>query len=105
MKEGDSSTSDEQVRIKRVGVLSVAFFLAVISFIIGFLISVPVAFLSDFISSVLPEGVTFFGVVTGVKALLILPPFYALIGFLIGSLLALLYNLGALITKGIKLYS
>lgn len=104
MKEVGNSSSSEEVRIKKVGVLSVALIFAIIQFIVGFLMSLPWVFFSNSFSSLF-SNVPLLGLVTGVTSLLIVPLILGVTGFITGALSALLYNLGALITKGIKLYS
>jgi len=42
---------------------------------------------------------------SGFKAVLIIPFLFAIYGFISGLVFALLYNLSALISKGIKLYA
>ena len=89
----------EEVRIRKVGVLSVANISGVIYAIIGFLMGLVVVILGSDILVPLGLGTLSY------LSIIILPIIYGIIGFVGGAIIALLYNLAAKITKGIKLYS
>jgi hypothetical protein len=89
-------------RIKSVGVLSVAKILSLIYGCVG-LIFLPIFLLIISLQAFVPKDqgafIGAFGVILAISA----PIFYAVMGFLIGALGALLYNLFAKLLGGFEL--
>ncbi len=101
----------EQVRIKKVGVISLANTLALSSLFIALVLGIIIGLMamvsiSSFSSTLSPLGVK--GPTKGQIALiffLIFPVIAAVIGFIQGIIIGLFYNLSSKMTKGISLYS
>jgi hypothetical protein len=87
----------EAVRIRKIGVLSVANLLGIINFFMGFLIGLIIVIFSYFLTIPMLN--------LGYYLIIIVPVINGILGFIIGAIGALLYNLVAKITKGIILYS
>lgn len=95
----------EAVRIKKVGVLSAANMSALIMAAYGFIMGIALSVLTVFYDPSILFG---FGVLTnwiGYSSFLILPILYWIFGFILGAIVALLYNLFAKITNGVELYA
>lgn len=99
------------MRLKRLGVLSVALTAAAVYVVLGFLIGIFFAMISTisggFAAMANNEGAgampPFFGLIFGVGAILVLPVFYGILGFVGGVLTAAIYNLMAKVTGGIEM--
>lgn len=97
----------EEVKIKKIGVMSFALTLALIHVIIGFILGIITAFVS-LIVSIPPLGIGISGIlnfILGLPALIIEPLIFGIFGFIMGAIIALFYNLAAKISKGIELYA
>lgn len=100
-----------KLRIKKLGILSVAKMYAAIMFVISLLISIPyglfiIIFALTGASSIGGQGGLALGgggVVFGLLFMIGLPIFYGMIGFIGGALGALLYNLFAGFVGGIEI--
>lgn len=100
-----------KLRIKKLGILSVAKMYAAIMFVISLLISIPyglfiIIFALTGASSLGGQGGLALGgggVVFGLLFMIGLPIFYGMIGFIGGALGALLYNLFAGFVGGIEI--
>ena len=93
----------EEVKIKRIGVLSFALTLALINVFLGFILGL-LSFILSFAFSSLVEG-TPFTLFLGAPSLIIFPSFFGILAFIGGLIIALLYNLVAKLTKGFELYA
>jgi len=99
------------LRLKRVGVLSVAVTSAAVYVVAGFLVGILFALISMLGSGIAAmanqEGAgavpPFFGLIFGVGAIVILPVFYGFLGFVGGAIAAAIYNLMAKLTGGIEM--
>ena len=91
-------------RLKRIGVLSLAYNLTLFYFILGFIIALLILLLKKIpqiafvIANTNPALLQLDG-----KALLIFPLGYAVLGFISGIFISLVYNLIAKVTGGIKI--
>ena len=88
-------------KLKRVGVLSLAKFYTILMGIIGFIFGI---FYAVIIAMGVPDmysGDPFLSM--GYLIILVLPIFYAIIGFIVGAISALLYNLVAKLVGGIDI--
>jgi hypothetical protein len=100
-----------KLRIKKLGVLSVAKMYAAIAFVISLLIAIPyglfIIIFSLMGSSVArgdaAVGVIGFGVVGGIAVMIILPIMYTLMAFIGGAIGALIYNIFAGFVGGIEI--
>ncbi len=100
-----------KLRIKKLGILSVAKMYAVIMLVISLLISVPyglfiIVFSLTGASSIGGQGGLALGgggVVFGLLFMIGLPIFYGALGFVFGALGALLYNIFAGFVGGIEI--
>ena len=101
-----------KLRIKKMGILSVAKIYAAIMFVMSLLISIPyglfiMIFALSGASSLGRDGGGFLlgggGVVAGLLFMIGMPIMYGLIGFVAGAIGALLYNLFAGLVGGIEI--
>jgi len=96
--------------IRRIGVLSVAKIYGVLMAVCGLIFGVIYGlFAMVFGAAMLSQSTggsraaAAGGVIGGLAALVMIPVFYAVAGFIIGALSALLYNAGASIIGGVEL--
>jgi hypothetical protein len=92
--------------VRRIGVLSLGKVMgsiyAMIGLIIGAIFTV-VALLGSVIGSIATDsGEPLLGILFGVGAIIIFPLFYGLIAFLMGMLIAAVYNFAARFTGGLE---
>ena len=97
----------EEVRIKKVGVLSFANTFALIYFFVGLLIGLIITIIIavgiySFEFSFLPKN---FELVFSIWSVVILPVVLLIIGFVKGLIFAFTYNISAKISRGIKLHA
>jgi hypothetical protein len=100
----------ESVRIKRIGVISLANLSAIVYVFFGLLFGIFLKIGSLIVPVSLNFGIIFdifwiFDVLFGWASIIILPILYGIIGWFLGAIGALVYNLAAKITKGMELYS
>lgn len=101
--EKEVQSEPEAVRIKKIGVLSLANLLAIMNVLIGLIFGIVILILTMLIS---PEGtVGDYLTSFGKYAVITLPIVYGVLGWISGILVGIFYNLGAKITKGIVLYA
>ncbi len=94
----------EFVRIKKVGVLSLATTFALIGVMIGFILSVILVPFYSLLSPLLVDlGLP--GIFSNFWIVIGLIPLFGISCFIFGAIFSLFYNLSALITDGIKLFS
>jgi hypothetical protein len=98
------------MRLKRLGVLSVALTLAAVYAVLGLLVGILFAMISvlggGLAAMASAEGESLpplFGLLFGAGAVVILPIFYGIIGFIGGAIAAGIYNLMAKLTGGIEM--
>lgn len=95
--------------LKNIGVLSCGKVLGALYALLGLLIGLPIAFFSligAIVSTGSPQSGSeglIFGTLFGVGAVIFLPIFYGILGFVGGIISALLYNLIARLVGGIEL--
>jgi len=93
--------------LKRIGPLSLAKVCGIIYVVVGFIVGGFVslfALMGVFANSMMNEGPgAFFGLFFGVGAIIILPIFYGVLGFIGGALMAWLYNIFAGLVGGVEL--
>jgi hypothetical protein len=93
--------------LKRIGVLSCGKMMGVLYALLGLIIGAVFSLLS-FVGAMAGvasgEKEAVFGLLFGVGAILILPIFYGVIGFLGGLLTSFLYNIVAGIVGGVELH-
>ncbi len=92
--------------VRRIGVLSLGKVMgsiyAVLGLVIGAIFSI-VSLLGSVIGSIAAEsGEPLLGILFGVGAIVIFPIFYGLIAFLMGMLIAAVYNFAARFTGGLE---
>lgn len=100
-----------RLRIRKLGVLSVAKIQALVLLVVSLLISIPYGLIiivySLFGASMIGGNASFAvgggGVVVGILVMVGLPIFYAIIGFIGGAISALVYNLFSGIVGGIEI--
>ena len=100
-----------KLRIRKLGVLSVAKIQASIMFIISLLISIPYGLIviiyslvgGSFVGGNAGLGVGAGGIVIGLLIMIGLPIMYSIIGFIGGAIASLLYNLFAGWVGGIEI--
>ena len=99
-----------KLRIKKLGILSVAKMYALIMFVMSLIISIPYGlFMMVFGAALMGSGnqsglaAGGGGVVIGLMFMIGLPILYAAIGFVAGAIGALIYNLFAGIVGGIEI--
>lgn len=92
----------EKVKIKKVGIFSLAGTFALVSFFSSIIFSVIVGLIFPIVEGLLPFALPF---QLSITYLVIYCIGSAVVTFITFLILGLFYNLSALITKGIKLYS
>ncbi len=100
-----------KLRIRKLGVLSVAKMYAVIMLVISLIIAVPyglIVIIFSLIGAGSTRGDAAFmvgggGVVMGIIMMIFIPIFYAVIGFVFGAIGALVYNVFAGIVGGVEI--
>ena len=95
----------EAVRIKKIGVISLANICALIMAAFGFVIGLGFTTVSFMFDSAAIFGTDILSGWLAYSSFLILTIVYGLMGFIFGAFGALLYNVFAKITNGIKLYA
>ena len=97
----------QEVLVRKVGVLSVAIFSAILGFFIGlfqgiFLFAINSIVISKFpvVSQYAGNYVSWIG-----YSWILFPLIHLILGFVFGGIFAFIYNLSAKVFKGIKLYS
>ncbi len=98
-----------KLRIKKLGVLSVAKIYALMLFVMSLLISIPYGlFIMIFGAALMGGGgrggfAAGGGIVAGLLVIIILPIIYGAIGFVAGAISALVYNIFAGMIGGIEI--
>lgn len=99
-----------KLRIRKIGILSVAKIYAVMMLVLSLLISVPYGLMIMLFGAVMVgsganQGLMAGGgaIVMGLLVMIGIPVFYALIGFIAGALGALVYNIFAGIVGGVEI--
>ncbi len=100
----------QRVRIKKIGVLSLATTFGLLGVVIGLIFGlifllVPSIGSGIQISGISTSTLSLINAITGYWAILVLPISYGIIMFVQGAIIALLYNLVAKVSKGVALYS
>jgi hypothetical protein len=101
----------DKLKIRKLGVLSVAKMYSVIMLVISLIIAIPYGLVIIGVSLIgagSARGDAAFmmgggGVVMGLVIMIALPIFYALIGFIFGAIGALIYNIFAGIVGGVEI--
>ena len=103
MEEGEV----QEVIVKKVGVLSVAIFSAIVGFFIGLVSGIFLVAIFSFANSAFPIITPYVDDYSSLinYSLIIFPLSYLILCFAFGAILAFAYNLLARIFGGIKLYS
>ena len=89
-------------KIKKIGVLSLGKVLGILYALMGFLIGAIMTLFSLVSSTASSSILGIFGVLFGIGAIILLPIFYGIAGFIGGLIAALLYNLVASWVGGIE---
>jgi Ca2+/Na+ antiporter len=89
-------------KIKSVGVVSVGKIFGAVNAIFG-LVAGCIFTIVTFFLSVTTSQTSFVGMIFGVGAIIFLPIFYGVLGFIFGALFALIYNLVAKWFGGIEI--
>lgn len=103
-----------RLKIRKLGILSLAKIYAVMMFVMSLLISIPyglfiiILFLIGGVGTGRQDGMAGLlvgggGVIMGLIVMVMIPVFYALAGFIAGALGALIYNIFAGIVGGIEI--
>ena len=100
-----------RLRIRKLGVLSVAKIQSLVMLVVSLLISIPYGLIiivySLFGASMVGGNASYAvgggGVVVGILVMIGLPIFYAIIGFIFGAISALVYNLFSGIVGGVEI--
>lgn len=92
----------EKVKVKKLGVLSVAKLQAVIMALVGLLLGILSVIMGAVLGSMFGGSASMLGSF-GVIGIIVFPIVYAIIGFIGGAISALLYNLGAGWVGGIEM--
>ena len=94
----------EKVRIKRVGIISLANLSAIINLFFGLILGILVTLFSLLIPSASVSS-TSAGLTIGPLAIIIFPVISGILGWISGFIGGVFYNLASKITKGIILYA
>ncbi len=100
MSEG--SILSKSIQIRRVGVLSCAKMFGALYAILGLIIGAILSLIALAGASLGPDASA--GLAVGVGAVILLPIFYGLVGFIGGALMGFIYNLVAGFAGGIELH-
>ncbi|MEK6842618.1 MAG: hypothetical protein AABX84_02285 [Nanoarchaeota archaeon] len=102
MEEGEM----QEVTIKKVGVLSVAIFSAIMGIFIGLIKGIIVVFAYSIVNSMYPN-IPYLSNYSSwaYYSLIIFPLAYLVLGFIFGAIFSVIYNISAKAFRGIKLYS
>ena len=94
----------QEVRIKKVGILSVATTFSLVGIVIGLISSIILIPFYSLLSPLLISlGLP--GIFSNLWIAFLLIPLFGISCFILGAIFSLFYNLASLITKGIKLFS
>jgi hypothetical protein len=91
------------VKIKKIGILSLGKILGILYALLGLILGAFItlfALITPAFSSTSAPGM--FGALFGVGAIILLPIFYGVMGFVMGLIMALLYNLVASWVGGLE---
>jgi len=88
--------------IKKIDVFSFAKIYAIMGAVIGFIVGLLIAIFAGIFAG-FAEVPTGLGIATGATAIVIVPVFYAVFGFIFGAIGAFLYNIVANWVGGIKI--
>jgi len=102
MKKGKKDSNLEEVRIKKIGVLSFGTTIGMVNLFLGFLTGL-LTYLSSLFFAIPSLGT--FDLLIGLPTLIIQPIIFGFLGFISGLIIALIYNLSGKITGGIELYA
>lgn len=94
--------AQQQVELKRIGVLSVGVILGIMYAIFGLIAGLFISFFAIVAASVFPDA-GFVGIFFGVGAVIALPIFYGILGFISGIIMAAMYNFVAKLTGGVEM--
>lgn len=100
--EGDGL---EEVRIKKIDILSFSIIFGIFSFFIGIFFGLILLIISILLPSIIFNFDISSYLVLGYYSIIIFPIVFGILGFITGIFGVLIYNLVAKITKGIKIYS
>ena len=95
----------EKVRIKRVGIISLANLSAIINLFFGLILGILVTLSSLLIPKATSVSVTSAGLTIGPLAIIIFPVISGIFGWISGFIGGVVYNLASRITKGDILYA
>ena len=97
----------QEVLVRKVGVLSVAIFSAIIGFFIGLIQGIFLILINSTVSSMFPVVNQYAGnYISWISyAWVLFPLSHLILGFLFGAVFAFIYNISAKVFKGVKLYS
>ncbi|MDA0769344.1 MAG: hypothetical protein O2821_03880 [Chloroflexi bacterium] len=93
--------TQSEVKLRRIGVLSAGIFLAVMYAILGLVVGLVISLLAFAGASAFGQGAG--GILFGVGAVIALPLFYGIAGFIGGIIMAAIYNIVAKLTGGIEM--
>ena len=93
--------SNQSLKLRRVGVLSVGLVLGAVYALIGLIAGFFITVISTAVGGAFDAGGL--GFLFGAGSIIFLPIFYGIIGFIGGIITALIYNLVAKITGGIEM--
>ncbi len=88
--------------IKKMGVLSVAKIEAVLCAVAGFIVGIIIALVGTAMMGMM-QTPRAFGLYFGVASIIILPIVYGILGFIVGAIVAFLYNIVAGAIGGIEI--
>ena len=103
MEEGEM----QEVLVRKVGVLSVAIFSAIVGFFIGLFQGIFLMVVNSTVSSMFPIVNQYAGnYISWISyAWILFPLSHLILGFVFGGIFAFIYNISAKVFKGVKLYS
>lgn len=89
--------------IRRVGVFSLAKVSGALYAVLGLLIGACISLFSVIGSSFAPKDSAFGGMIFGVAAIVVVPIFYGVLGFIMSAIMAAIYNLIASWVGGVEI--
>ncbi|MFE4105868.1 hypothetical protein [Almyronema epifaneia] len=95
--------ASRKVMIKKLDILSVGKIQALVLAVLGLIIGVFIALMSLSMGTAMGNNSPMAGLVGGIGAIIFIPLFYAVIGFIGGIITAVVYNLAASAIGGIEM--
>ena len=97
----------QEAKVAKLGVMSVANTLGLVNVMVGLLLGIIMWLISIPFASVLnsTQALGFYGFTGPLSFLVFFPIVNGILGWIVGAIVSLFYNLASKLTKGVRLYS